>query len=348
VSGPVPYGQVPASQGGQGPASRPDLRWPVELLYWDTPEVTFRQNRNALITNSPLAAGVFYGVRAAGSAAARSRAKRLAQPQWLVAGHGEVVLDEMGMALHGTWGGQWGSMRVEFSEVVSWERDQDALRVVPVDYYPLLLRTPDRSGLAGWYAHLSHGKLWQPLGVETWTPDPQVRWGAWEQRDPRFTCAIPLSWEPLTDGAYLANAAADAANNQQRLLFMLRRNPADGQTSADFNEIGNPEVVRFLSADPAKLEQDALRFAGVKAQRANGVVVTRPRVILMGGERATMIDTTMVLPHVRVRLRELYAGHRGYWYMVGFAVAHAADPQPFFDRYAPEFQTMIATWQWRG
>jgi hypothetical protein len=84
------------------------------------------------------------------------------------------------------------------------------------------------------------------------------------------------------------------------------------------------------------------------AQRANGVVVTRPRVVLMGGERATMIDTTMVLPHVRVRLRELYVGHRGRWYMVGFAVAHATDPQPFFDRYAPEFQTMIATWQWRG
>jgi hypothetical protein len=38
------------------------------------------------------------------------------------------------MALHGTWDGQRASMRVEYSEVVSWERDQDALRLVVVAF----------------------------------------------------------------------------------------------------------------------------------------------------------------------------------------------------------------------
>lgn len=325
----------------------PDLRWPVELLYWDTPQVEYGQNRNALITNSPLAAGLFYAVRAAGNAAARSQARQLAEPQWLLAGTGELVLDERGLALTGTWGGTWASMRVEYSEIVSWDRDQDAVRIMPVNYYPLLLRTPGADNLAGWFAHLSHGKLWQQLAVETWEPPQQVRIKAWEQRDKRFTCAVPEGWEPLTDRDYLANAAKDAANNKQRLLFMLRRSPADCHVAVDFNEVADPEMVRFMSADPAHIEQDALRFAGVKAERANGIVVTRPRVILVGGERATMIDTTMNLPHVHVRLRELYVGRRGRWFMIGFAVAHPGDPQPFFDRFAPEFQTMIATWRWR-
>lgn len=343
----APLGQGPTPQGGPAPGHLPELRWPVELLYWDTPGVTYQQNRSALITNSPLAAGLFYGARAAGNSAARSRARQLARPQWLVAGSGEAVLDERGLALNGNWGGTWASMRVEYSEVVSWDREQDALRIVPVNYYPLLLRTSDIDGLAGWYAHLSHGRLWQQLGVEAWQPAPQVPISAWEQRDGRFTCAVPAGWEPLTDRTYLANAAMDAANNQQRLLFMLRRNPSECQATVDFNEVVNREMVRFLSADPAHLEQDALRFAGVKAERANGVVVNRPRVIVMGGERATMIDTTMNLPHVHVRIRELYVGRQGRWFMVGFAVAHAGDPQPFFDRFSPEFQTMIATWQWR-
>ena len=341
------YGQPGGREDPVSPG-RPDLRWPVELWYWGTPQVAFSQNRSVLITNSPAAAGLFYGARAFGNAAARKKARRLAQQQqWLVAGSGEMVLDDRGMTLTGTWGGTWASMRIDYAEVVSWERDQDALRIVPVDYYPLLLRTPHADNFAGWYAHLSHGKLWQPLGVETWEPPPQVPVKAWEQRDKRFTCAIPDGWEPFTDSVYLANAAKDAANNQQRLLFMLHRNPSECHAAVDFNEVVNPEIARLLSADPAHIEQDALRFAGVKAERANGVVVTRPRVILMGGERATMIDTTMNLPHIHVRLRELYVGRRGRWYMVGLAVAHPGDPQPLFDRYSPEFQAMIATWQWR-
>ena len=338
---------MPDQPPGAGPGYRPDLRWLVELLYWDTPQVTFRPNRNVLITNSPLAAGLFYGARAAGNAAARSRARQQAQPQWLVAGTGEALLDERGMVLNGTWGGTPASMRVDYAEVSSWQRDHDALRLTPVNYYPLLVRTGQIDQLAGWYGRLSHGKLWQPLGMERWDVPPHVQIAGWEQRDKRFTCAVPYGWEPLTDPVYLANAAKDAANNQQRLLFMLRRNRPDCQVSADFNEITSREVTRFLSADPGQLEQDALRFAGLKAHNANGVVVNRPRVVLMDGERAVVIDTTMNLPHVHVRLCELYGGRRGRWFMVGFAVAHPVDPGPAFDQLAPEFQAMIASWKWR-
>lgn len=336
VSSPVPFGSQPGRPV-------PDLRWPIELMYWAGADVTFSQSRGALITNSPAAAGLFFGARAAGNARARRAASRLAQAQWRLAGTGEVILDERGIALNGSW----GAMRLEYAEVASFARDRDALRITPVNYYSLLLRAADAENLASWYARLSDGKLWQQLATQAWRPDPQSPISYWEQSDSRFTFGVPLGWQPLTDQAYLSNVAKDAANNQQQLLFMLRRNTPDCDATADFNEITNPEVVRVLTGDPSYFEQDALRFAGVKAQRANGVVVNRPFVVQMNGERAAVIDTTMNAPHVRVRLREVYAGHGRRWFMSGFAVAHPADPQPYFDRFSPEFQTMIATWLWR-
>jgi hypothetical protein len=344
VSDPAPYGPQPAWHPDLLAASLPDLRWRIGLLYWDTAEVTYRKNRNVLITNSPLAAGLFYGVRAVGNAAVRGRARQLSQAQWRTAGTGEVALDERGMALYGSW----GNMRVDYAEVASWDRDRDALRIWPVNYYPLLLQSSDVDNLAGWYAHLSHGKLWQPLATETWEVPPQVRTSYWEQRDNRFTCGVPEGWEPLTDPAYLSDVAKDAVTNQMHLLFMLRSNAADCNVSVDFNEIVNPDMVRQLSSDPALFEREAAGFARIKAERGNGAVVDPPRVVLMNGERATVIDTTAVFPHGHVQRRELYVGRRGHWFMVGFAVAHPTFPQPYFDRIAPEFQAMLATWQWRS
>jgi hypothetical protein len=321
------------------------LRWPVQLLYWSAEAVTFRQNRNALITNSPLAAGLFYGTRAAGNAAVRRRARQLAEPQWRIAGTGEALLDQRGLELNGSWG---GSMRVEYAEIPSWQREQDGLRLSVVDYYPLLLRSPAIAELAGWFGRLSEGMLWQELPVVAWQPHQQVRIGATEQRDRRFSCAVPEGWAPLTDRAYLANAAKDSANSGLRLLFMRRRESASCQVVVEFNEVSDRNMLQGLNADPGLFERGALRLAGLKAQNANGVVANRPFVVSMGGERATVIDTTMTLPHVGVRLREVYAGHRGSWFMVAYTSANAIDPGPCFNLFSSEFETLISTWQWRN
>jgi hypothetical protein len=343
MSGAVPYQPQPEwPPSYQASAARPDPRWPIELWYWSAEVVTFRQNRSALITNSPLAAGLFYGARAAGNVSARRHAKQLAEPQWRLAGTGQVILDARGLALDGSWGGH---MRVEYSEVPSWRHDQDALQITVIDYYPLMLRTHAADDLVGWFGRLSEGKLWQELAVQTWQPAPQVPIIGWEQRDRRFTCAVPAGWEPLTDRAYLADAAKDAANNRQRLLFMLRR--TGFHVAADFNQLADQEILRNLGTDPGAFERGALRLAGLKAQNSNGVVVSRPVVVLMDSERATMLDTSMTFPHIRVRLRELFVGRRGQWFMFGYTAADPVDPQALFDRFAAEFQTMIATWQWR-
>ncbi len=167
----------------------------------------------------------------------------------------------------------------------------------------------------------------------------------WERRDKRFTCAVPDGWAPLTDPAYLANAAKDAANNQMRLLFMLRR--TGYYVSVEFSEITDRAMLQNLAADPGAFERGALRLAGLKAQNANGVVVARPVVVMMNGERAVMLDTTMVLPHLQVRIRELFVPHRGQWFMVALTAADPVHPQALFDQFAAEFQTMIATWSWR-
>jgi len=111
----------------------------------------------------------------------------------------------------------------------------------------------------------------------------------------------------------------------------------------EFNQLADRDMLRNLAADPGIFERGALRLAGLKARNANGAVVTRPTVVPVGGERATMLDTTMVLPHVQVRLRELYVGRRGQWFMIAFHCADPFNPQALFDRFAAEFQTMIAT-----
>jgi len=284
---------------------------------------------------------LFYGTRATGNAAVRRRARELTAPQWRLAGHGQVILDHEGIGLHGSW----GSMRVEYSEVPSWRQDQDALQLSVVDYYPLMLKTSAPAGLISAFAHLSEGKLWQELTVTTWQPLPGVPVAGWEQRDKRFTCAVPAGWAPLADPAFLANAARDAANNQMRLLFMLRR--TGYYVSVEFSEVTDRSMLGNLAADPGAFERGALRLAGLKAQQANGVVVARPAVVMMQGERAVLLDTTMVLPHIAVRIRELFVPHRGQWFMVALTAADPANPQALFDQFAGEFQTMIATWNWR-
>jgi hypothetical protein len=328
--------QQPYGGGWQQPS------WPVELWYWSAEVVAAQLNRNALITNSPLAAGLFYGVRAVGNAAARRRASGLAAPQWRLAGRGQAVLDYYGIGLHGSW----GSMRVEYSEIGSWQQNRDALQLSVVDYYPLLLKTSAPAALVAEFARWSKGRLWQELAVTAWQPLPQVQLAGWEQRDPRFTCAVPAGWEPLTDPAYLQAAARDAANNQQRVLFMLRR---AGYTlvSIEFSQIVGRDMLQNLAADPGAFERGALRLAELKAQNANGVVVARPVVVILHGERAVMLDTTMVLPHIQVRIRELFVPHRGEWFMIALSVADSVNPQALFDQLAGEFQTLIATWNWR-
>src|ERR1022692_572701 len=157
MSGAVPYQPQPEwSPAYPASTHRPDPRWPVELWYWSAEVVTFRQSRSALITNSPLAAGLFYGARAAGNASARRRAKQLAEPQWRLAGTGQVVLDAHGLALDGSWGGH---MRVEYAEIPSWQHDQDALQITVVDYYPLMLRKHSADELVGWLWRFSEGNL---------------------------------------------------------------------------------------------------------------------------------------------------------------------------------------------
>jgi hypothetical protein len=343
MSGEAPYqpaaGWLPGSPPG---GFQPDLRWPIELWYWSAEVVTFRKNRSALITNSPLAAGLFYGARAAGNTAARRRAGQLAQPQWRLAGTGQVVLDDTGMTFDGSWGGQ---MRVEYAEVPTWQRDQDSLQVNVIDYYPLMLRAHGIDQLVASFSQLSGGKLWQELVVQAWQPAPQVAVGHTEQRDRRFSCAVPDGFEPLNDRAYLANAAQDSANSGMRLLFMLRHR--DFPVLFEFDQIADRQMLQGLAADPGAFERGALRLATLKARNAGGEVVARPAVVIVGGERATMIDTTMVLPHVKVRFRELYVGRRGQWFMIALHCADPYNPQALFDQFAPAFQTLIATWQWR-
>jgi hypothetical protein len=319
--------------------------WPVQMLYWSAEAVTFTQNRSALITNSPLAAGLFYGTRAAGNAAARRRARQLAEPQWRVAGTGQMTLDQRGIELNGSWG---GSMRVEYAEISSWQVDQDALRISVVDYYPLLLRSPDIADLAGAFSRRSDGLLWQELGTESWRQHPQLAIAFTEKRGRRFTCSVPAGWVPLTDRNYLSNAALDAANSGNRLLFMLRQEAPGCQLAVEFSEVTDQVMLRAMNADPGLFERGAWRLAGLKALNANGVVLNRPRVVSLDGERATILDTTMTFQHLRVRLRELYAGHRGNWFVIAYSSAHPADPDPCFLGHALEFETMIATWHWRS
>jgi hypothetical protein len=328
--------QQPYGGGWQQPS------WPVELWYWSAEEVTAQLNRSALITNSPLAAGLFYSVRAAGNAAARRRARNLAEPQWRPAGQGQAVLDYYGIGLHGSW----GSMRVEYSEIFSWQHDHGALQLSVIEYYPLMLRSSAPAALIAEFGRLSEGKLWQELAVTAWQPLPHVQVAGWEQRDRRFTCAIPAGWQPVTDHEYLRAAAMDAANNQMRLLFALSRSGYPYVTIDFLQLIGRPELAS-LAADPGSFERGALRLANLKAYNANGVVVARPVVVMMHGERGVILDTTNVLPHVQVRLREIFVPHRGEWFIVSLSVPHPVHPQALFDELAGEFQTLIATWNWR-
>ena len=191
-----------------GTPGRPELRWPIELFHHTAAEVPFRQNRNVLLTNSPLAFAMFYGTRTVGNYLSKKKAVQQAAPQWRPAGAGEAILDNAGITLVGPW----GTVRLDFGEIAGWDRTPDALVLNPAsDTDPVYLRSPGAPALAQWFAQLSEGKLWRPTPAISWPAPPDDGLTRWERRDPRLAFALADGWAPYADPGYLARAGNDYA-----------------------------------------------------------------------------------------------------------------------------------------
>ncbi len=318
--------------------------WPVEVWEWTAEEVGYRQNRNLLLTNSPLALGLFYGVRAVGNAAARQRAAQEARPQWRPLGQGQAQVDDDALHLLGPW----GNTPVWFSQLRAWHRDGDAVVVSPVgDVPPLLVRTAGVDALAGALAARSQGRLWAPPELETWPPPGPDRVTGWEPADGRFTFALPPGWGRYLDPGYVRLAAQDAAGGGQQLLFLLRFDTMECDAYVDVAELRDPDRLALLAGDPGMLERNAGWVAQARAQKSNGAVTAPPRLVVVGGERASLLSFTTSVPGFAVRNLEFWIPHGGAWFVVGFNVTSRGDPRPWFDHLLGDIQAMVASWHWR-
>ena len=326
-----------------GTPGRPELRWPIELFHHTAAEVPFRQNRNVLLTNSPLAFAMFYGTRTVGNYLSKKKAVQQAAPQWRPAGAGEAILDDAGITLTGPW----GTVRLDFGEIAGWDRTPDALVLNPSsDTDPVYLRSPGAPALAQWFAQLSEGKLWRPAPAISWPAPPDDGLTRWERRDPRLAFALAEGWGPYSDPGYLAKAGNDYAAGGQQLLLVLRFDTMACDAFAELSQVIDPTVVQALGADPAALERNSAAFARSRAAAISGAVLAASVPVMIGGERSSMIDMSTSVPGFRVRIREFYFGHRGTWFVLSYSVTHNIDPQPHFDALFPGVQQMVATWRW--
>ena len=317
--------------------------WPIDLWEWSTEEVAFRQNSNLLLTNSPMAFALFYGVRAAGNALARRRAEQQAQPQWRPLGGGQAAMADWGIHLTGPW----GSAPLAFDQLVSWERTPDGLVLHAAgDLPPFLLRSPAADQLAAELFRTAEGRTWRAPELEVWPPPDATQTAGWEPADGRFGFAISPGWHRHHDARYLQLAANDMAEGGQQLLFSLRFDTAECDAFLDVAELRDPERLALLAGDATWVERNAFSLVQVRAQKSNGMVTGPPRLVAVGGERASLLGFTTTVPGFQVRNAEFWIPHHGAWFVFDFSILVRGDPRPWFDHLFPGVQAMLASWQW--
>ncbi len=307
----------------------------VEIFRWQAIHVDAPVNRNALITNSPLLAIGFYGIRALHNAKARNAAAAASIPQWRACGTGSVMLEPNGIRLHGAW----GQCSIPFQEIRSWHVDGDAVVIDPVGADPILVRGPGlgrRLGLR--LAELTNGRLWRPPATEHWTAASPPAW--WCGDHPGFAFGVPSGWHHAAP-EYFAFADQEARGGGLQELVAL----------ACHDEAATWYIEVAVGPDDGtlrNLDETAGQFARDRATASRGSVTDRPRVVDVAGERATMVSFTVGIPSgAAAPTNEVMVIRSGWVYKISYAAVHPNPTAQLWSTHWPGFQTVIATWQWR-
>jgi hypothetical protein len=148
--------------------------------------------------SSSVVAGALIGMAAA-NLIARNRQVKAESPQWQRKGPSHVFIDDVMVTIDS----QEGHQRIPFGTITAYRTSKlglefNRLMEPPILLGPSLMASgrPDEqvSQLSGWFAHLSHGKLWHVPTFESARSEQPAT--ALCQMDPRFTFGLPPGWRP--------------------------------------------------------------------------------------------------------------------------------------------------------
>lgn len=330
-----------AEQSTQTEVQSAGSTFPVELLLMSTGDVVLRQNRNALITTSPLALASFYGVRAMSNRYLRKKAQADSQAQWKPLGVGKVVIDSQSVYL----AGDWGHHRYTYEEITGCERLGDGLLLRVDDSSQILLRSSAIEALIRTFVTQSGRQLGTAADLETWTTPQPGYFASWDQRDPRFKFGIPLNWAPFSEPEYLNRTTDDLALGGHELLLMLSRTMVLYDVYLEISEIVDPGIRDAALSSPDFFVHTSQALLATQAAKFAGAVTVKPRTVLVDREPAAMLAWRGNVPGFQVAIAQFWLCHKSP-FMIEFNVTSREEPTAAFDSIFPEVQTIVASWRW--
>jgi hypothetical protein len=297
-------------------------------------DVSVRQSGLFVVGPPTVVAAAVVG-RMIGLQNARKKARRLAKAQWRKMGHSDVSLssDRMTVALQGQ------RYEVPYATVTGWSTGRRGLEVHRVKWAPLRIRARDQASLESWFSELSGGRTWQPPIAETVQVERQIT--GWNQQSPSFTFGCPAGWE-YADPSWMAAVSAESGGAGRAVAAM--RNGLDPAIAWTVLVL---EIPATDELNPALVEQAADDVAAQLASAMHAEVVGRTKVVSVGGERGIVMRTCRSV-FDSIDVEHIWLSHGNRFYDISYVSCPAIAGDGLYDRFLPDFHTMIASWQWYG
>jgi len=344
-----PQQQQPASPG---PAQRPSavsdqvVRYRSNVqtyLPFTLENVTSGQRRLVVLGSPSVLAWSMVGI-AAMAMHGRAKARSLEGREVSVPASGEVVLTGDGLSLRVMTGSQvggvqlraggssWVDLQIPYRLVRRWGREAHGVWLEVVGRGPIWLQTSADQDLAGWIAHLSQGRTWQPP-IPMDLPGPSSAIGGWCQQDPRFTFGFPQGWDYFPRDAF-----ADFARSFTPDLLRCGVGLDAGRWEVQVLVIDcGPASAHLPHADPESLS--ALLIEGLNPP---GVI----SLVTLDGDPAVLARAAK--PTAEGVFDRTYGAvvHDGVLFALWYGAVGGTLGDGSHERWLPHFHSMLATWHW--
>jgi hypothetical protein len=304
--------------------------------------VTSGQRRLVVLGSPSVVAWSMVGV-AAMAMHGRAKARRLQGREVSIPASGEVTLTGDGLGLHVMTGSQaggvqlraggssWVDLQIPYRLVRRWGQEAHGIWLEIVGRGPIWLQTSADQELAGWIAHLSQGRTWQPPTPIDLPRPPAI--GGWCQQDPRFTFAFPQGWDYFPRDA-LADFARSFTPDLLRCGVGL--NAGEWEVQALVIDCG-PASAHLSQTDPESLA--ALLIEGLSPP---GVV----SLVRLDGDPAVLARAAK--PTAEGVFDRTYGAvvHDGALFALWYGTVGGTRGDGSHERWLPDFHSMLATWHW--
>jgi hypothetical protein len=298
-----------------------------------------------VIGSSSLAAWATLGA-AAMTLFGRARAASLEGQTRIVPATGDAVLmndriilrmvveaEVGGVRLRGDAAARTVNLEIPYRLIRQCGTDQGSVYLDVVGRGVIRLQPRDSGDFAQWLAHLSYNKTWQaPSPLDLSMQRPVV---GWCQQDPRFTFGLPQQWVPVEPGP-LADYGRLFYPSALRSGVLL----GVGEWEAQVLVIDNGPVQESLKTI------DAESLAALLASATEISPIGSIQAAALGGETVALLRGTSVTSDgVFDRCYGAFA-HGGVLYALWYGVVGGTIGDGSYERWLPDFHSMMATWHW--